>query len=439
MTALPKGWDVRPIGELGKWSGGGTPSKSNHAFWKKGTIPWVSPKDMKRFFIDDAEDHITSAAVAGSATQLIPKGSVLLVTRSGILRHSLPVAVNTCEVAINQDLKALTPDAHVDPVFIGLQMRSLAQDILASCAKSGTTVDSIDFDRLKAVSARIPPLPEQKRIVAKVDSLSAKSKRAREQLDHIPRLVEKYKQAILGTVFSDTPYKGDLVALSEVIASTFYGPRFAKEAYDSSGVMTLRTTDFDDDGRIKLKSPPAVRVSHVEFAKWGLVDGDILVTRTGSIGKCAQYEDAIGPALPSAYLIRVRLLLDKVRPRYVLLFLLSETGQSQLGLGITAVAQPNINAGVIERLRIPVPSLDVQDKAIRFIERAFTWIDRLASETSSARKLIDHLDQAVLARAFRGALAPQDPNDEPASVLLERIKTKRNSETLSKRTPRRKA
>jgi type I restriction enzyme S subunit len=96
-------------------------------------------------------------------------------------------------------------------------------------------------------------------------------------------------------------------------------------------------------------------------------------------------------------------------------------------LGITAVTQPNINAGVIERLRLPVPDLEEQDRAIRNIETAFAWIDRLASQTTRARKLVDHLDQAILAKAFRGELVPQDPNDEPASVLLARIKAERCS------------
>jgi type I restriction enzyme S subunit len=64
---------------------------------------------------------------------------------------------------------------------------------------------------------------------------------------------------------------------------------------------------------------------------------------------------------------------------------------------------------------------------VRRVDLAFAWIDRLASEATSARKLIDHLDQAVLAKAFRGELVPQDPNDEPAGVLLERIRAKRSS------------
>ena len=73
-------------------------------------------------------------------------------------------------------------------------------------------------------------------------------------------------------------------------------------------------------------------------------------------------------------------------------------------------------------MSLPRPALEEQREIVSRIERTFAWIDRLASETTSARKLIDHLDQAVLVKAFRGELVPQDQNDEPASVLLERIR-----------------
>jgi type I restriction enzyme S subunit len=291
----------------------------------------------------------------------------------------------------------------------------------------GTTRQRIAGGRVKKLEISVPPLPEQRRIVGKIDSLSAKSKRARDHLGHIPRLVEKYKRAILAVAFTQAAATSEPVAFSGAITSTFYGPRFAKGDYISGGVITLRTTDFDDEGNVRPKSPPSVQISERDFAKWGLEDGDLLVTRTGSIGKCAVYSENIGPALPSAYLIRVRLKLERIRPRFALLFLLSADGQQQLGLGITAVTQPNINAGVIERLRLPIPRIEIQDLAIRRIEKAFTWIERLASEASNARKLIHNLDRAVLDKAFGGELVPQDPDDEPASVLLERIRAERQA------------
>ncbi|RWM02186.1 restriction endonuclease subunit S [Mesorhizobium sp.] len=434
MKASPKGWAEDTLGGLGEWCGGGTPNKSNSSFWTNGDIPWVSPKDMKQTFIDGAEDHITADAVRESATQLISEGSVLIVTRSGILRHTLPVGITTRKVAINQDLKALTPFPAVDPVFAGYQIRSLGRAILSTCAKSGTTVDSIDFQRLKGVTFAVPPLHEQRRIVAKIDSLTGKSRRARDHLDHIPRLVEKYKQAVLAAAFRGalSPELGRnafaLHPLSRVTSSTFYGPRIAKEAYVHSGIPTLRTTDIADWGRLEPKEPPQVKVSEIEFTKWRFEDGDLMVTRTGAtIGKCAAYEATMGPALPSAYLIRVRLNLSEADPRFVTLFLLSPEGQRQLLDGRTAVAQPNINADAITSVRLPVPPLKEQRAIVARVERMFAWIDRLAAEATSARRLIDHLDRSVLAKAFRGELVPQDPADEPASVLLERIRAERGA------------
>ena len=154
MTALPRGWAEAAVEELGEWRGGGTPSKARDSFWRNGTVPWVSPKDMKRNFIDDADDHITEHAVRDSATNLIPPQSVLVVTRSGILRHSLPIAINTREVAINQDLKALTPHDGVDAEFVAGQFRADARRFSPtaprlgrrSTASTSPGLKSADFD-----------------------------------------------------------------------------------------------------------------------------------------------------------------------------------------------------------------------------------------------------------------------------------------------------
>jgi type I restriction enzyme S subunit len=86
-----------------------------------------------------------------------------------------------------------------------------------------------------------------------------------------------------------------------------------------------------------------------------------------------------------------------------------------------------INVGDVRPLEVPFPPREEQCQVVNLLQSAFNWIDHLASETTSARKLIDHLDKAILAKAFRGELLPQDPNDEPASVLLERIRAERGA------------
>ena len=104
------------------------------------THSWVSPKDMKQYFIEDAADHITEAAVEGSSARIVAENSILIVTRSGILSHTLPVAKTRCRVAINQDLKAVVLSDEYEPDFVLHAIRAHQSSILDTCRKSGTTV-----------------------------------------------------------------------------------------------------------------------------------------------------------------------------------------------------------------------------------------------------------------------------------------------------------
>jgi len=204
---LPPGWVEAPLGDLGEWFGGGTPSKSRQAYWDGGTVPWVSPKDMKVPEIADTEDHITELAVAESATQLVPAGSLLFVVRSGILAHDVPLAVNRPTVSMNQDMKALHPRGGLSSGYLLHVLRSRRQAILDNCRKAGTTVASLNFPQLRAFRIPIAPLPEQHRIVAKIEELQTHSHRAREALEAIPDLIERFRQSVLGAAF-----RGDLTA-----------------------------------------------------------------------------------------------------------------------------------------------------------------------------------------------------------------------------------
>jgi hypothetical protein len=97
LPALPPHWGLKRLKYLGRFVGGGTPAKENLDYWN-GDIPWVSPKDMKGPRVSDSEDHITQAGLEGSSTRLVPARSVLIVFRSGIRRHTIPVASIPCRL-----------------------------------------------------------------------------------------------------------------------------------------------------------------------------------------------------------------------------------------------------------------------------------------------------------------------------------------------------
>ncbi|MBI5436516.1 MAG: restriction endonuclease subunit S [Nitrosomonadales bacterium] len=156
----PKGCPSALLGELCDVKGGGTPSKKNPAFWI-GEIPWVSPKDMSGVdVIENAEDHISVDAVKNSATNLIPVGSVLIVTRSGVLKHTVPCAITSREVAINQDIKAFVPHKEIAPHFLLSQCQIRAKEILG-LVRVGATVQNIETEALKRMRFIYPSMDDQ--------------------------------------------------------------------------------------------------------------------------------------------------------------------------------------------------------------------------------------------------------------------------------------
>lgn len=443
MSELPVGWSTFTLADIGGLSGGKTPSKANPAFWSSRDIPWISPKDVKKFHLEDSEDRISEIALSDAAMALYPAGSILMVTRSGILQHTFPVAMASVAVTVNQDIKVIAPHDEIDTNFLLYSLRAFGQIVLQRCSKAGTTVQSIDSEKLEAMPLPLPPLTEQKRIAQKLNALLDQVDTLKARIDAIPALLKRFRQSILsaattgkltqdwresaGGAWRDT-------TVGEVCASSFYGPRFGKDEYtrEAGGIPTIRTTDMTDDGRIIVTAnTPRVLVPKDKIEKFRAERGDLLVTRTGSIGVMAVF-DGDYECIPSAYLIRFRFKRE-ITPRYAFFCLMSPAGQAALGLSATAITQPNINAESIKAIDIQLPQADEQAEIIRRVEQLFSFADQLEAKVVTAKQRIDTLTQSILAKAFSGELVPQDPNDEPASVLLERIRAQRAAAPKPKR------
>lgn len=196
-TDLPPSWCWAALGDLGDWAGGGTPSKFNPLFWEDGDVPWVSPKDMKTFDIFDSEDHITESAIKSSATNLLPANSVLVVTRSGILRHTFPVAVARVPVTLNQDLKGITPHGGIKPGYLARALTAFGDRIIHSCTKDGTTVQSIETSLLQKYEIPLAPEGEQQRILDTLDELLSDVDAGIAALERVRKKLKHYRAAVL--------------------------------------------------------------------------------------------------------------------------------------------------------------------------------------------------------------------------------------------------
>lgn len=474
MTELPAGWASACLADLGTWRGGGTPSKSRSDFWTNGSIPWVSPKDMKVPVIADAEDHITKAAVSASATNVVSAGSVLAVTRSGILRRTFPVAVTSCAVALNQDLKALTPAEGMDPRYVAWFLRSNEGQILHECTKDGTTVDSIDFSALLRRSIPIAPSAEQERIVAAIEQQFSRLDAGVAALERVRQSLKRMRDAIrfaatLGRLVSQDPgeepaasliarvkptgrFRGSgplpsdlgslppgwawalMGALAQRVTVGHVGPM--KDEYVADGIPFLRSQnvreDYFDPAGLRFIQPSF----HERLRKSRLMPGDLVIVRSGNVGTACVVPDSLGEANCADLVIVQR--PEAIDPYYAALYM-NSLARSWVRAGRVGVALTHFNTQSVAELPVPVPPMSEQKRIVAETQRLMSVVDFLEADLFQAIRKASTLRSSILESAFSGKLVPQDPTDEPAPVLLERIATERASSNGHKPRRARKA
>ena len=164
LGEVPAHWDVKPLKYLCSFKGGGTPTKDNLSFWENGTIPWISPKDMKTFWLENSKDKITEAAVRESSTGYIEPNNLIMVVRSGILQRTIPIAINQVRVTLNQDMKALMFNNLLKVEYAANFIKGNESSLLLELSKEGATVESIEQEYLRRCLFTIPPSDEQTKI-----------------------------------------------------------------------------------------------------------------------------------------------------------------------------------------------------------------------------------------------------------------------------------
>ena len=168
---IPDSWEWVQLNDLGRFVGGHTPSIADSSNWENGNILWVTSKDMKQKYISNTGCMVTEKGA--SELHLLPPGSLLMVTRSGILRRTFPIALAAKPLTINQDQRALEFYDNNIGEYIYYCLKSLEPIVLRDYRKTGTTVESIIWEKFIHIPIPLPPINEQRRIVAKVEEFKA--------------------------------------------------------------------------------------------------------------------------------------------------------------------------------------------------------------------------------------------------------------------------
>lgn len=300
---------------------------------------------------------------------------------------------------------------------------------------------------MRMIPVPLPPLAEQTRIAQKLDELLAQVDTLKARIDGIPALLKRFRQSILaaavsGRLTEEWRIERALPEFFEVELGHLIkeGPQnglYKPSSAYGSGVKIIRIDGFYSGEITDWERLRLLEVDQRELEAWGIREGEILINRVNSIeylGKCALVRSVPEPTVFESNIMRMSLKRDLVHPEYLMRFLSSEIGRRKLiAKAKHAVNQASINQGDVKACKVPLPSVEEQTEIVRRVKQLFAFADQLEAKVASAKSRIDLLTQSILAKAFRGELVPQDPNEEPASVLLERIKTQRATAPKTKR------
>ena len=434
MSELPAGWvQVELKDVVDRIVGGGTPSKSIPSYYQ-GEIPWMTVKDMNKSFLTDTVDHITDEAVKNSSTNIIPAGVPIIATRMSLGK----IVRTSFDSAINQDLKALFLSKEIDQYFFEYWYRTQADHI--ESLGTGTTVKGVRLEVINALQFPLAPLAEQVRIAQKLDDLLTQVDSLKARIDAIPTLLKHFRQSVLaaavsgqltGGVFAENLEWSNSTIGEICSVATGKTPSRGAPAYWENGDIPWLTSALTGaefcveaeqfvtafavkDCGLKIFQPGTLLMAMYGEGK---TRGQVTELKIAAACNQACAAITVDESLAIKEFVKIRL-----KENY--------EGIRQQAVG---GAQPNLNLKKVREITIRLPSLVEQTEIVRRVEQLFAFADQLEAKVAAAKSRIDHLTQSILAKAFRGELVAQDPNDEPASVLLERIKAQRAAAPKAKR------
>ena len=399
---VPEGWVWCRLSEIANYGGGKTPSMDNKQYWSNGTNLWITSKDMKCERITDSVMKISDEAL-DIMTQYEP-GTLLMVTRSGILRHSLPIAILEKRATVNQDLKTIS--LHIQEIheYVYYAIKAREHYILKEYHKDGTTVDSINFEKFAEILLPIPPYDEQKRIVIAIKQWLSFINQLEQDANDLETSIQQTKTKILdlaihGKLVPQDPNDEPAIELFKRINPKFTPCDNAQYMYDlpnnwewtnlgnignwQSGGTPDRKNKLYYNGEIPWLKIADLQDNYVteatEFiSEEGLNNSSAKINPTGSVA-LAMY-GSIGKVgiltFPSTTNQAICVCSDYiVDQKYLFYYLISqrESFFMQSGGGV----QANISKQIIVKQPIPTPPLNEQRRIVAKIEELFTILDEI--------------------------------------------------------------
>ncbi len=405
---LPQGWEWATLSDIAQWGSGGTPKKSEGRYYG-GDIPWAVIGDLNDSVVSSCKDSITPDGLAESSCKLVSPGTVLIAMYGSIGK----LGIAGIEMATNQAIAFAKP--YIDHWFLFYYLWS--QRLVLAGAGKGATQKNISQTVLRPWPMPIPPLAEQKRIVRRIKEILTRLDTVESTLKSLLNKLELLRSTILADAFHTNrhtlPRGWVEVALSDV-AQIILGQSPPGSSYNDTGDGVAFFQGKAEFGKLY----PVV-VKWTTEPKRLAKTNDILLSVRAPVGptNLAPVDCAIGRGL---HAIRPNPDIDHLFLLWSIRASVSRLQFKSTGSTFSAVTGQQVKAH-----RISIPSLMEQTRLVKSIETQFSYIDTIEASVSHGLALVDAFRQTLLAEAFAGRLVPQDPDDESASALLQRIAASR--------------
>lgn len=403
MGDIPKDWEVKRVKDVIKsLVGGGTPSTNKSEYWN-GSIPWVSAKDMKYDRIIDSIDYVSELGIRQSSSRLISSNSILIVVRSGILKHTLPVAINDVSVAINQDLKAIVPNKTVSVEFLLRIFKGFSANILMNCQKVSVTVESIELQEFLNFPITIPPVQTQIQIANYLDTKTQSIDKKINLLTQKANYYKEYRKSLINETVCKGLDKNVKLKNSEVhyinsIAQHWKTERI-KDLFSIGRGRVIGQELLIEEGKYPVYSSQTENNGCLGYIETFDFDNDLLTWTTDGANAGTVFRrsgkfnctNVCGTLIPK----RKNLDLDYV------VYALQESASHNKRIDTNGAKIMNNEMGVI---KIAFPPLSEQTQIANYLDQKTQTIDKIVSNINTTIDTLKELRKTLINDAVTGKI-----------------------------------
>ena len=400
---------------------------ADRSLWD-GDVPWVTPKDMKRFTISAASMNVSAKALQATSLRLIPAGSVLLVVRGMILARRVPVARTDQPVTINQDMKAIVPATGIDAGYLAYRLDAAQAAFAPMIDESGHGTKRLPTERWKDLQLAAPPLDEQRLIVRFLDWYGGQtSKLIRAKMKFIALLKEQKRAIIHRAVtrgldpgvklkpsgvawLGDVPETWEILPLKRITDSRCDGPfgsGLKSSHYTSFGVLVIRLQNIGM-GVFKRSEPAYISPEHYQsLGEHSVFGGDVLIAGLGDerhpCGRACVAPADLSDAMVKADCFRFRLKLDRADSNFIAASL-SATAQASSAILSAGATRQRVNLQSTADRSLALPSLNEQGKIVRHIVAVDEEFRQLLDFATREIALLEEFHTRLIADVVTGKL-----------------------------------